>query len=89
MSVPDSTIEREIRSRLDADPRLDTEGIDLRVTSQDGTVMLGGQVPSRMEMSIAREVAMSAPGVVTVNLDSLVVVSEQQGAAAADTAGDE
>jgi hypothetical protein len=49
--------------------------------------MLGGQVPSRMEMSIAREVAMSAPGVVTVNLDSLVVVSEQQGAAAADTAG--
>jgi osmotically-inducible protein OsmY len=89
MSVPDSTIEREIRSRLDADPRLDTEGIDLRVTSQAGTVMLGGQVPSRMEMSIAREVAMSAPGVVTVNLDSLVVVSEQQGAAAADTAGDE
>ena len=86
MSVPDSTIEREIRSRLEADPRLDAEGIDLRVTSQDGTVMLGGQVPSRMEMSIAREVAMSAPGVVTVNLDSLVVVSEQQGAAAADTA---
>jgi osmotically-inducible protein OsmY len=86
MSVPDSTIEREIRSRLEADPRLDAEGIDLRVTSQDGTVMLGGQVPSRMEMSIAREVAMSAPGVVTVNLDSLVVVSEQRGAAAADTA---
>lgn len=78
MSVPDSTIEREISSRLDADPRLDTEGIDLQVTSREGTVILRGQVPSRMEMSIAREVAMSAPGVVTVDLDSLVVVSEQQ-----------
>lgn len=88
MSVPDSTIEREIRTRLDADPRLDGEGIDLQVTSQGGTVMLRGQVPSRMEMSIAREVAMSAPGVVTVDLDSLVVVSEQQNAPAdADTAG--
>lgn len=86
MSVPDSTIEREIRTRLDADPRLDGEGIDLQVTSQGGTVMLRGQVPSRMEMSIAREVVMSAPGVVNVNLDSLVVVSEQQNAsAAADT----
>ena len=82
MSVPDSTIEREIQTRLDADPRLDGEGIDLRVTSREGTVMLGGQVPSRMEMSIAREVAMSAPGVVTVDLDSLVVVSEQQNAVA-------
>ncbi|HYO47011.1 MAG TPA: BON domain-containing protein [Gemmatimonadota bacterium] len=88
MSVPDSTIEREIRTRLDADPRLDGEGIDLQVASQGGTVMLRGQVPSRMEMSIAREVAMSAPGVVTVDLDSLVVVSEQQNApAAADTSG--
>jgi hypothetical protein len=86
MSVPDSTIEREIQTRLDADPRLDAEGIDLRVTSQEGTVMLRGQVPSRMEMSIAREVVMSAPGVVTVDLDSLVVVSERQNApTAADT----
>lgn len=83
MSVPDSTIEREIRTRLDADPRLDGEGIDLRVMSQEGTVMLSGQVPSRMEMSIAREVVMSAPGVVTVDLDSLVVVSEQQNTPAA------
>lgn len=90
MSVPDSTIEREIRTRLDADPRLDGEGIDLQVTSQGGTVMLRGQVPSRMEMSIAREVVMSAPGVVNVNLDSLVVVSEQQNASAApDTSGAE
>ena len=78
MSVPDSTIEREIRTRLDADPRLDGEGIDLRVTSEQGIVSLMGEVPSRMEMSIAREVAMSAPGVVDVNLDSLVVRSEQQ-----------
>jgi hypothetical protein len=31
-----------------------------------------------MEMSIAREVAMSAPGVVTVSFDSLVVLSERQ-----------
>jgi len=78
MSVPDSTIEREIQSRLDADPRLDGEGIDLRVTSAGGTVMLAGEVPTRREMSIAREVAMSAPGVVTVSFDSLVVLSERQ-----------
>jgi hypothetical protein len=82
ISVPDSTIEREIRSRLDADPRLDGEGIDLRVTSAGGTVMLAGEVPTRMEMSIAREVAMSAPGVVTVSFDSLVVLSERSNAAA-------
>jgi osmotically-inducible protein OsmY len=78
MSVPDSTIEREIQTRLEADPRLDSEGIDLRVTSAEGIVSLHGEVPSRMEMSIAREVVMSAPGVVDVNIDSLVVVSEQQ-----------
>jgi len=80
MSVPDSTIEREVQTRLDADPRLDKEGIDLRVRSQEGTVLLVGGVPTRMEMSIAREVAMSSPGVVTVDLDSLVVASEQQNA---------
>ncbi|CAN5881841.1 hypothetical protein BH20GEM1_BH20GEM1_03990 [soil metagenome] len=86
MSVPDSTIERELRSRLDADPRLDGEGIDLRVTSEGGTVMLAGEVPTRMEMSIARDVAISAPGVVTVNFDSLVVLSDRQNApAVADT----
>jgi hypothetical protein len=88
MSVPDSTIEREIRTRLDADPRLDTEGIDLQVASDAGIVSLIGEVPSRMEMSIAREVVLSAPGVVNVNLDSLVVVSEQQNAPATpDTSG--
>ena len=78
LSVPDSTIEREVQTRLDADPRLDKDGIDLRVTSQDGVVRLIGGVPSRMEMSIAREVAISAPGVVSVDLDSLAVASEQQ-----------
>lgn len=83
MSVPDSTIEREIRTRIDADPRLDGEGIDLSVSSRAGIVSLIGEVPSRMEMSIAREVVMSAPGVVTVDLDSLVVVTEQQNASAA------
>jgi osmotically-inducible protein OsmY len=87
MSVPDSTIEREIRSRLDADPRLDGEGIDLRVTSTGGTVMLAGEVPTRMEMSIAREVAMSAPGVATVSFDSLVVLSDQSNAVADTSEG--
>ncbi len=86
MSVPDSTIEREIGTRLDADPRLDGEGIELRVSSDGGIVSLIGEVPTRMEMSIAREVAMSAPGVVNVSLDSLVVLSELQNATgAADT----
>jgi len=87
MAVPDSTIEREIRTRIDADPRLDGEGIDLSVSSQGGVVSLIGEVPSRMEMSMAREVVMSAPGVVSVSLDSLVVRSElQSGSGAADTA---
>ncbi len=86
MSVPDSTIEREIRTRLDADPRLDGEGIDLDVSSENGVVSLLGQVPSRMEMSIAREVVMSAPGVVSVTFDSLVVLSERQNAIADTTA---
>ncbi|HJU86370.1 MAG TPA: BON domain-containing protein [Gemmatimonadota bacterium] len=86
MSVPDSTIEREIRARLDADPRLDGEEIELDVASENGVVRLLGQVPSRMEMSIAREVAMSSPGVVNVVFDSLDVLSERQNAAA-DTSG--
>jgi osmotically-inducible protein OsmY len=86
MAVPDSTIEREIRARLDADPRLDGEGIELDVSSENGVVSLLGEVPSRMEMSIAREVAMSAPGVVSVAFDSLVVLSERENAAADTTA---
>ena len=86
MAVPDSTIEREIRARLDADPRLDGEGIELDVSSENGVVSLLGEVPSRMEMSIAREVAMSAPGVVSVAFDSLDVLSERENAAADTTA---
>lgn len=78
MAVPDSTIEREVQTRLDADPRLDKEGIALRARAEDGVVSLIGSVPTRMEMSIAREVAISAPGVVNVNLDSLDVASERQ-----------
>lgn len=88
ISVPDSTIEREIRTRLEADPRLDGEGIELDVTSENGVVSLLGRVPSRMEMSIAREVAMSAPGVVRVAFDSLEIQSELRNAGA-DTAGTE
>lgn len=88
MAVPDSTIEREIRARLEADPRLDGEGIDLDVTSENGVVSLLGQVPSRMEMSIAREVVMSAPGVVSVDFASLEVLSENRNTAA-DTAAPE
>ena len=67
------------------DPRLDGEGIDLDVSSENGVVSLLGQVPSRMEMSIAREVAMSAPGVVSVVFDLLDVVLERQNAAADTT----
>lgn len=76
MFVPDSIIEREVRDRLDADPRFDAEDIDIEVHVQDGNVTLVGTVPTRREMSFAREVAVSAPGVHEVFLDSLVVLSE-------------
>lgn len=76
MFVPDSTIEREVRTRIDADPRFDKEGVDLEVRVSDGNVTLVGTVPTRMELSFAREVAISAPGVDKVFLDSLEVLSE-------------
>lgn len=76
MFVPDSTIEREVRTRIDADPRFDKEGVDLQVRVRDGNVTLVGTVPTRMELSFAREVALSAPGVDRVFLDSLEVLSE-------------
>lgn len=76
MFVPDSIIEREVRNRLDADPRFDVEDIDIEVHVQDGNVSLVGKVPTRREMSYAREVAGSAPGVHEVFLDSLEVLSE-------------
>ncbi|HUP01352.1 MAG TPA: BON domain-containing protein [Gemmatimonadota bacterium] len=77
--VADSVIEREIQTRLEADPRLDVEGVEIDVRSADQEVSLVGQVPSRLEWSIAREIALSAPGVKSVYLDSIVVLSEQQG----------
>lgn len=74
--VPDSLIEREIAARLDADPRLAADGIEIVAHAADGEVTLVGQVPTRLEMSIAREVAISAPGVKRVYLDSLRVLSD-------------
>ena len=75
--VPDSTLERDIQARFDADPRLDGEEIDLSVRSEDGQVTILGTVPTRKEMSIAREVANSVLGVERVWVDSLEVLSEQ------------
>lgn len=74
--VPDSTIESEVRTRIDADPRFDRDGVDIEVHAKDGNVSLVGTVPTRMEWSIAREVALSAPGVRRVLLDSLEVLSD-------------
>jgi len=83
--VPDSTIETDITARLEADPRLDVEGVDLRVRSEDGEVTIIGTVPSRKEMSIAREVANSVLGVQRVWLDSLLVESETDVPSAANS----
>lgn len=83
--VPDSTIETDILARFEADPRLDVEGVDLRVQSEDGEVTIIGTVPSRKEMSIAREVANSVLGVQRVWLDSLLVESETDVPPAADS----
>lgn len=76
MFVPDSTIERDVQARIDADPRFDKEGVEIEVRARDGNVTLLGTVPTRMEMSFARQVAISAPGVRNVFLDSLKVQSE-------------
>lgn len=77
-SVPDSTITREIQTRLDADPRLEEEGVEIEVHVTEGEVTLVGEVPTRFEQSVAREVASSAPGVREVYLDSLVVAAEAE-----------
>ncbi|CAN5118478.1 hypothetical protein BH18GEM1_BH18GEM1_06340 [soil metagenome] len=77
--VADSIIERDVQSRLDIDPRLDVEDVEIVTHSTGQEVTLVGQVPTRLEWSIAREVAQSTPGVKTVYLDSLNVLSEQQG----------
>ncbi|MFN2384512.1 MAG: BON domain-containing protein [Gemmatimonadota bacterium] len=76
--VADSIIQRELTTRLEADPRLADPGVQVTAHADHGDVTLIGRVPSRMEMSIAREVAASTPGVRTVYLDSLVVESEAQ-----------
>jgi osmotically-inducible protein OsmY len=83
--VPDTTIMREIATRLDVDPRLDQPDITLEPHSKDGEVTLVGTVPSRFELSIAREIAMSTPGVRQVWLDSVRVLSEERAPEEADT----
>lgn len=76
IAVPDSMIERELSTRIEADPRLDKEGVEIAVRADAGVVRLVGNVPTRLEMSIAREVALSSPGVRSVSLDSLVIASD-------------
>ncbi|MEJ2151873.1 MAG: BON domain-containing protein [Gemmatimonadota bacterium] len=75
-TVADSLIEQEVQSRIDADPRLDIDGVSITASSQDQVVTLAGEIPSRLELSIAREVAMSVLGVRGVLSDSLHVASE-------------
>lgn len=78
--VPDSTLEQDIQARFEADPRLDVDGVDLDVRSEDGQVTILGTVPTRKEMSIAREVANSVLGVEQVWVDSLQILNETSGA---------
>lgn len=76
--VADSVIEQDVQRRLEADPRLDVEGVQVTAHSTGQEVTLVGEVPTRLQWSIARELAMSTPGVKIVYLDSLTVLSEQQ-----------
>lgn len=77
--VADSIIQSQVQASLDADPRLDREGIRVQARSTNQEVTLVGTVPSRYEMSIARGNAQSVLGVRRVLLDSLVIESETQG----------
>lgn len=77
-TVADSIIERDVRDRLEADPRLDDPEIEITVRSQDGEVTLTGQVPSRLELSVARDIVMGVLGVRGILLDSLNVLSEME-----------
>lgn len=77
-AVADSLIEQDVQFRIDADPRLDLDGVSITASSQDQVVTLLGEVPSRLELSIAHEVAMSVLGVRRVLSDSLQVASESQ-----------
>lgn len=74
--VADTTIDRDLNTRLGIDPRLDDPEIQIRARSVDGEVTLLGVVPSRFELSIAMEVARSTPGVHQVWVDSVRVLSE-------------
>jgi hypothetical protein len=76
--VADSLIEQEVQYRLDADPRLDVDGVSITASSEDQVVSLVGEVPSRLESSMAQEVAMSVFGVKGVVSESLQVASERQ-----------
>lgn len=77
--VPDSTLEQDIQGRFEADPRLDVDGVELSVRSEDGQITILGTVPTRKEMSIARDVANSVLGVERVWVDSLQVLNETSG----------
>lgn len=76
MQVPDSIIERDVIQRLEADPRLDVEGVAVEAHSVGGDVTVVGQVPTRQEMGIVRQTVLSVPGVHNVFLDSVEVLSE-------------
>ena len=80
--VPDSIIEQDLLDRITSDPRLAHEDVAIEVHSTDGEVILVGQVPTRLEMSIAREIASSVPGVERVYLDSLLVITDAVGESA-------
>ncbi len=77
-TVADSLIEQDVQSRIAADPRLDIDGVSITASSEDQIVTLAGEVPSRLELSIAHEVAMSVLGVRRVLSDSLHVASESE-----------
>lgn len=81
--VADSVIEVQVQASLDADPRLDAEGIRVEAHSVGQEVTLVGTVPTRLEMSVARTNAQSVLGVKRVLIDSLVVESEMRGRASA------
>lgn len=76
--VADSLIEQDVQSRIDADPRLNVDGVSITASSANQVVSLVGEVPSRLESSIAEEVAMSVLGVKEVVSESLQVASERQ-----------
>lgn len=83
--VADSIIDRDLNTRLDVDPRLDSPEIQLEARAHDGEVTLIGVVPTRYELGIAMEVARSTPGVHQVWLDSVRVLAENEEPGEAET----